>query len=73
VLAPALTAEEDSMQSLWRTFWSDDSGQGLVEVALIIALIGISLIAIMLSLRNGVGHAVNGAATQLDGHPTASP
>ena len=35
--------------------------------------LGISLIAIMLSLRNGVGHAVNGAANQLDGHPTASP
>lgn len=58
------------MQSLWRTFWRDESGQGLVEVVLIIALIAIGLIAAMLLLRNGVGHAVNGAATQLDGHPT---
>lgn len=58
------------MHSLWRTFWSDDSGQGLVEVALIIALIAIGLIAAYLALRNSVGNVVNGTATQLDGHPT---
>ena len=54
-----------------RTFWSDESGQGLVEVALLIALIAIGLIAAYLALRNSVGSVVNGTATQLDGHPTA--
>ena len=28
------------MKSLWQAFWSDESGQGLVEYALIIALDG---------------------------------
>jgi len=58
------------MQSLWRSLWNDESGQSLVEVALIIALIAIGLIAAYLALRNSVGSVVNGTATQLDGHPT---
>jgi Flp pilus assembly pilin Flp len=58
------------MQSLWRSFWSDESGQNLVEYAIIIALIALGLIAAYLALRNTVGNVVNGTATQLDGHPT---
>lgn len=58
------------MHALLRTFWSDESGQGLVEVTMIIALIAIGLIAAYLALRNSVGNVVNGTATQLDGHPT---
>jgi len=58
------------MQSLWRSLWNDESGQSLVEVALIIALIAIGLIAAYLALRNSVGSVVNETATQLDGHPT---
>ena len=40
------------MKSLWQAFWSDESGQGLVEYALIIALVAVGLIAILLVLRN---------------------
>lgn len=29
------------MQSSWRNLWSDESGQGLVEYALIIALVAV--------------------------------
>jgi len=33
-------------------FWTDDSGQGLVEYALIIAVIAITVIIAMIFLRN---------------------
>ncbi|MGH7517787.1 MAG: Flp family type IVb pilin [Gemmatimonadales bacterium] len=60
------------MKSLWKAFWSDESGQGLVEYALIIALVAVGLIAILLVLRNSIGNVFNNAATQLNNAP-ASP
>jgi pilus assembly protein Flp/PilA len=62
--------EEDAMPSLWRSLWSDESGQGLVEYALIIALVAVGLIAILLVLRNSIGNVFNNAATQLNNAPT---
>lgn len=50
-------------------FWSNDSGQGLVEYALIIALVAVGLIAILLVLRNSVGNVFRNAATQLNNAP----
>ncbi len=62
------------MQAVLRAFWSDESGQGLVEYALIIALIAVGLIAILLVLRNSIGNVFNNAATQLNNAPaTAYP
>jgi pilus assembly protein Flp/PilA len=58
------------MQSLWQAFWSDESGQGLVEYALIIALVAVGLIAILLVLRNSIGNVFNNAATVLNNAPT---
>ena len=58
------------MTSVWKAFWSDDSGQGLVEYALIIALVAVGLIAILLVLRNSIGNVFNNAATQLNNAPT---
>ena len=43
---------ELTLKSLWQAFWDDASGQGLVEYALIIALVAVGLIAILLVLRN---------------------
>jgi pilus assembly protein Flp/PilA len=60
------------MESMWQTFWSDESGQGLVEYALIIALIAVGLIAILLVLRNSIGNVFNNAATQLNNAPTSA-
>jgi pilus assembly protein Flp/PilA len=57
------------MGSLWKALWSDESGQGLVEYALIIALIAVGLIAILLVLRNSIGNVFNNAATQLNNAP----
>jgi pilus assembly protein Flp/PilA len=62
------------MKSLWQAFWSDESGQGLVEYALIIALVAVGLIAILLVLRNSIGNVFNNAASQLNNAPaTAYP
>jgi pilus assembly protein Flp/PilA len=57
------------MQALWRTFAKDESGQGLVEYALIIALVAVGLVAILLVLRNSVGRVFNNAATTLNAAP----
>jgi pilus assembly protein Flp/PilA len=58
------------MHSLWQSFWSDEAGQGLVEYALIIALVAVGLIAILLVLRNSIGNVFNNAATQLNNAPS---
>jgi pilus assembly protein Flp/PilA len=54
----------------WQAVMSEDSGQGLVEYALIIALVAVGLIAILLVLRNSIGNVFNNAATQLNNAPT---
>jgi pilus assembly protein Flp/PilA len=58
-----------SMKSLWQAFWSDESGQGLVEYALIIALVAVGLIAILLVLRNSIGDVFNNASEALQNAP----
>jgi pilus assembly protein Flp/PilA len=58
------------MHSLWQAFWSDETGQGLVEYALIIALVAVGLIAILLILRNSIGDVFNNAAATLNNAPS---
>ena len=58
------------MHSLWMAFRSDDTGQGLVEYALIIALVAVGLIAILLVLRNSIGDVFNNASEALQNAPT---
>ena len=58
------------MHSLWEQFRSDDTGQGLVEYALIIALVAVGLIAILLVLRNSIGDVFNNASEALVNAPT---
>jgi pilus assembly protein Flp/PilA len=58
------------MHSLWEAFRSDDTGQGLVEYALIIALVAVGLIAILLILRNSIGDVFNNASEALENAPT---
>ena len=60
------------MQDFYRAFWSEESGQGLVEYALIIALVAVGLIAILLVLRNSIGNVFNNAAGQLNNAPTTA-
>jgi len=58
------------MRDTWQIFWSDEAGQGLVEYALIIALVAVGLIAILLVLRNSIGNVFNNAAGQLNNAPS---
>ena len=46
-------------------FWKDESGQGLVEYALIIALVAIGLIAILTLLRNRAGDVFQRSSNEL--------
>ncbi|MDX1647888.1 MAG: Flp family type IVb pilin [Longimicrobiales bacterium] len=41
--------------SVLKRFWTDDSGQGLTEYALIIALVALGLIAVLYVFRNQIG------------------
>ena len=60
------------MSNLWGRFWNDESGQGLVEYVLIIALIAIGLIAIMVFFRNAIGNVFARASNEITNAPTAS-
>ena len=59
------------MSALWHRFIGDESGQGLVEYALIIALVAIGLIVILTLLRNSIGNVFNSAKNSLNNAPGA--
>ena len=63
-------AREESMKDLWKGLWSNDSGQGMVEYALIIALVAIGLIAVLVFMRNRTGDVYNAVADSLQAAPT---
>jgi Flp pilus assembly pilin Flp len=60
------------MIQLWERFWADDSGQGLVEYVLIIALVAIGLIAIITVFRNAIGRIFKVISDTLNAAPTGS-
>jgi pilus assembly protein Flp/PilA len=60
------------MTALLRGFTADESGQGLVEYALIIALVAIGLIAILTLFRNAIGNVFNSTKNTLNNSPGAS-
>ncbi|MDX1493298.1 MAG: Flp family type IVb pilin [Longimicrobiales bacterium] len=57
------------MQVLLTRFWNDDSGQGLTEYALILALISIGLIAVLVIFRDAIGAIFDRIAQVLEGAP----
>jgi len=57
------------MKELLSRLWNDESGQGLVEYVLIIALVAIGLIAIMLIFRNSIGNIFSTIKIKLDSAP----
>jgi pilus assembly protein Flp/PilA len=60
------------MSALWHQFASDESGQGLVEYALIIALVAIGLMVILTLLRNSIGNVFNETRNRLNNAPGAA-
>ena len=58
------------MKQLMQRIWSDESGQGMVEYALIVGLVAVGLIAVFLFLRNSTGTVLNTAADSLKNTPS---
>ena len=54
------------MRALLDRFVTDESGQGLIEYSLIVALVATALIAILVLFRNSVGNVVNGSKNELN-------
>ena len=52
--------------------WTDDSGQGLVEYVLIIALVAVGLVAIISVFRNAIGSLFKTISDTLNAAPTTS-
>jgi pilus assembly protein Flp/PilA len=57
------------MLSLFERFWSEDTGQGLTEYALILALVSVGLIAIMVVFRDAIGGIFSRIAQVLEAAP----
>jgi Flp pilus assembly pilin Flp len=57
------------MTALWNRFWKDESGQGLTEYVLIIALVAVALIACLIIFRNQIGGVFNRASAALNAAP----
>lgn len=53
------------MKDLIQRFWSDDSGQGLTEYALIIGLVSIGLILVLTAFRDEIGRVLNDITLEL--------
>ena len=57
------------MRAELQRFMQDEQGQGLVEYALIVALVAIALMAIMTLFRNGIGNVFNESKNRMNNAP----
>ena len=57
------------MKDLLKRFWEDESGQGLTEYALVLALISIGLIAVLIVFRDSIGRVFDRVVGVLDSAP----
>jgi pilus assembly protein Flp/PilA len=65
--------EERFMSSFWQSLMADESGQGLVEYALIIALVSIGLIVALGLLRGKISTIFGKIGTTLDAAGPVGP
>ena len=62
------------MKELFKSFWTDESGQGLTEYALIIALVSIALILVLIAFRDQIARVFREITSILRGQaPTVVP
>ena len=54
------------MPTLLEHYAADEAGQGLVEYALIVAMVAIGLIAILVLMRTAIGNTFNGSKNELN-------
>lgn len=59
------------MKALLNRLWSDESGQGLVEYVLIIALVAIGLTLVLLVFRNAIGNIFDVISSTLETAPAS--
>ena len=59
------------MKALLNSLWSEESGQGLTEYALIIALVAVALIATLVLFRNSIGAVFTDATGKLNNAPNS--
>jgi Flp pilus assembly pilin Flp len=55
------------MMHFWKALWSDESGQGLTEYALIIGLVSVTLILLLTAMSTELGAVFNAVVTELKG------
>lgn len=55
----------NKLKQIFSNLMSDESGQDLIEYALVAALIGLGAVASMKSLANTIGNAFNSIGTSL--------
>jgi pilus assembly protein Flp/PilA len=67
--SPGDRDKEEPMLKLWNDFVQDESGQGLVEYVLIIALVAIGLILALTIFRNSIATIFGKISTTLDDNP----
>jgi pilus assembly protein Flp/PilA len=60
------------MGGFLKRFWHEESGQGLTEYALILALVAIGLIAVLIVFRDAIGGIFDRIAETLQGAPADS-
>jgi pilus assembly protein Flp/PilA len=53
------------MKQIFKNLISDESGQDLIEYALVAALVGLGSVAAMSGLANSIGNTFNGVGTAL--------
>jgi len=58
------------LQELFQRFGRDESGQGLVEYVLIIALVAVGLILAMTLFRNTIGRTFDKVSNELNNAPS---
>lgn len=51
---------------LLKTFWNDETGQGLTEYAAIIALVSLGLMLVLIAFRDELGRIFNAIRTELN-------
>jgi len=55
------------MVQSFRALWSDESGQGLTEYALIIGLVSVALVLLLTAMSDQLGRVFNAIVTELTG------
>jgi pilus assembly protein Flp/PilA len=55
------------MVQSFRALWSDESGQGLTEYALIIGLVSVALVLLLMAMSDQLGRVFNAIVTELTG------